>query len=458
MQMMLTVILAITVSNLLLLTLAVLHRSYGADPPFSGEEEDLLAYLSRIVVVSAMIAEAPAAERPALADLALAAVPKGTTLAGPSRDPVADPVAGLGPAEDHGLPETSFEVRLIPRALAARLPAEARFRLAPPTLAGSRYPDVVVAVPGAPALRYAHGGVDIPPPPGGWILLLFGTVAVVLTTALLAVWSRRAVVAPLERLAARVAGAGAPAGGEPFPAEGALEIRHLAEELSRADARQKAMLRARTEMLASVGHDLRTPLTRLRLRSETVDDPRLRREMVGEIDRLARLTDQALAFLRGDAVGEAFERVDVASLLSSLCDDFAELGCEVDCRLPPRLVATCRPQALSRAVGNLVENAFKYGDRVDLVLAADEAGGRYVVTVGDDGPGIDEGLADALVHPFVRADDGDGRGDPRGGFGLGLAIAARVAADHGGTLTLANRAPHGLLCRLDLPLDPRAGA
>ncbi|ODN71326.1 sensor histidine kinase [Methylobrevis pamukkalensis] len=444
-QIALFVTLAIVATILLMATVFVLVDRVRGGPPFTGEEEELFAYTGRIVLLSSLLDAAPPVERDTVLALALGNDAHLRKVAAP-------PSPGKPGLQAEGvLPRESFETLMIPRALALRLPDHIRWQLVAPTLADSRYPDVVVSLTGDLHLRFSHSGIDLPRPPPPLGLLIAGGLAILVTSGLLIAALKSSVIAPLERLAAGVARAGGALDVAPFVGEGAMEVRRLAAELNGLRDRQREMMTARTEMLAAVGHDLRTPLTRLRLRAEEVEADTVRADLVGEIDRLSQLTDKALAFLRGEAVAEPFVRIDVASLVASIADGFAELGRDVALDLPPRLVARCQPDALARAIGNLVENAFKFGRTVSLRLAAGDDG-RMIIEVADDGPGIDEALRERLQQPFVRGDDGEGRGDARGGFGLGLAIARRVAIDHGGDLLLTNRQPHGLVCRLSLPV------
>ncbi|SON53593.1 Osmolarity sensor protein EnvZ [Hartmannibacter diazotrophicus] len=442
-QIALLVTLSIVVTNILVILSVIFFNHFRGPPPVRGSEEDILAFVTRIVTTSAMVAETPVDQQDEMIALVLRAVPH------------VRPLAEKPDVEPHGLDDKSHEVMLIPSVLRDRLPANIDFRLLPPTRTGSRYPDVAVGFADGQYLLFSHSGVDVPEPPPPVIVLVFGAVAIVLTTGLLLLLMKRTVIAPLERLSARVATVEGSLDGPDFVGEGTREVRQLAHELNGLRDRQKVMIRARTEMLAAVGHDLRTPLTRLRLRSETIANDVTRSEMIEEIDRLARLTEKALAFLRGNSVAEPFERVDVASLLSSLADTYAEMGLELDCDLPARLVASVQPEALTRCVGNLVENGFKFGTNVGLSLRPDEENQRIIIEIHDDGPGIEENLREQLMKPFVRADDKDGRGDRRGGFGLGLAIALQVTTDHKGALELRNVEPHGLLCCLRLPIEQR---
>ncbi|MBH0236230.1 ATP-binding protein [Methylobrevis albus] len=451
------VVLAVVITNALVFG-AGLALGLALGPPldFDGTVEDLFAYGGRIATVATLVATAPDAARPAVAARAVAEVPG--VFAAAADD--AQQVVPLSPERAR-----SFEARVIPRLLAARLDGRGlTWWLQPPTQADSRYPGVVVDFSDGLRLRFEHAGADLPRPPHRFGVIAFGVIATIVTIALLLGWTSRAISAPLERLAASVAGGGLD--GPPLPQEGTAEVRRLAAALEAMRAAQRAMLAGRTEMLAAVGHDLRTPLTRMRLRAEAIGDPALRADFAGEITRMADLTDKALAFLRGDVFDEPFTRIDAASLIASLVDDLmdargmaADAGPQVDLELPPRLVVRCRPEILARGVGNLIENALKFAaHRVVVRLAV--AGEAVVIAIDDDGPGIAPEAREALLKPFARADAA--RGDRRGGFGLGLAIARRAAEQHGGRLVLGRASLGGLGCRMELPIveaaaDARAG-
>lgn len=271
--------------------------------------------------------------------------------------------------------------------------------------------------------------------------------ALVILCLLFAVFSGRVITRPLRRIAAAAAGADLTGGPEIFEERGSIEIVMLARALNRMRRRIVTMVESRTRMLRGISHDLRTPLTRIRLRADRVADPDLRMALLADVHRLEALLDESLAYLRDDHAHEAVERVDVASTLQTICSDFADIGHDIRFHGPNRLVARCRPLALGRAVANLCENATRFATRTDLTLTAGD--GVFVIEVADDGPGIPQDQRARVLDPFFKLDNA--RRDGGTGFGLGLAIVAEVVLAHRGRLDLLDSPLHGLTVRLTIP-------
>ena len=264
----------------------------------------------------------------------------------------------------------------------------------------------------------------------------------------LSIWAALRIVAPLSRFAAAVEKFGLAGQGGPLPEEGPAEIRRATSAFNRMRERILRLIEDRTQMMMAISHDLRTPLTRLRLRAEDVDDPDLQRGMRRDIDLMESSISDAVSNLRAVTGQEARQRADLPSLLETICGEFADAGFSVEYEGPQNLDACLRLQAVTRAVTNLVQNATKFADRVVVRLSV-PGSGMGQIDVEDDGPGIPDAEKEAVLKPFYRSDPA--RQQP-GGFGLGLAIALEVARDHAGTLTLHDRRPHGLCARLSLPL------
>ena len=208
----------------------------------------------------------------------------------------------------------------------------------------------------------------------------------------------------------------------------------------------------RTRMLAAIGHDLRTPITALKLRAELVDDADNRERMRATLDDMQRMTEATLSFAGDDAGDEPSRVVDLASLVASVAADRADIGEDVVFEEAERLPYPCRQLALRRALGNLVENAVRYAGAARIRLEARKEGPRIVVE--DRGPGIPEDRLEEVFKPFVRLEESRSR--ETGGSGLGLAIARSLVLAHGGALTLGNRDGGGLSATIELP--PGAGA
>jgi signal transduction histidine kinase len=202
-------------------------------------------------------------------------------------------------------------------------------------------------------------------------------------------------------------------------------------------------------MLAAISHDLRTPLTSLRLRAEFVTDEETREKLLGTIEEMQAMTEATLVFAREEATGEPTRTVDLAALLESLCADLADLGWSVSFAEAEPMAYRCRADALRRALRNLIENAVRYGGQARVALGASADG--IEITIDDDGPGIPPQDLERVFQPFVRLELSRNRST--GGVGLGLAIARGIIRAHGGDILLANR-PHGLRALLRLP---RAG-
>ena len=279
-------------------------------------------------------------------------------------------------------------------------------------------------------------------------------VFIALSTTLFVVWAVRGVTAPLGRVAEAFDGVALDAAslrGKPrvLPETGATEIATVARGFNRMQARIARMMAERTEMLAAVSHDLRTPITRLRLRAEFVADLPLRELMLRDLGQMDALVHAALSFIRDRAVERVPARLDLASLLRTVCDEAADLGHRARYGGPDHLVIRGHEDELRRAVGNLVDNAAR-AEAEALVELSREADGTVAVTVSDDGPGIPPDRLEDVMQPFRRGPDDGNRPQPSG-FGLGLPIVQAIVAAHGGTLTLSNRVPHGLCCRIALP-------
>lgn len=203
----------------------------------------------------------------------------------------------------------------------------------------------------------------------------------------------------------------------------------------------------RTGTLAAISHDVRTPLTALRLKAEMIEDAAVRGELVASIERMERITASALEFLKGESRAEPLRRVDLSALLESECSEFAELGHAVTFEGEPGIQHLCRADALARATRNLIDNAVKHGSKacVSLRLDADSVD----VVVCDDGPGIPTDQMKLAMEPFERltkAREGD-----HSGFGLGLAVSKAIAEGHDGELILAQNEPSGLIATIRLP-------
>jgi len=257
----------------------------------------------------------------------------------------------------------------------------------------------------------------------------------------------RSITAPLRTLAGAAHRIGTDVSAYEVPETGPREIRQVAKAFNDMQARIRRLINDRTQTLAAVSHDLKTPLTRLRLRGEFVADSALRKAIDTDLDEMERMIDQALAFLRGDATGEESKPVDIGSILKTICDQAADGGHDVVLSGDPHAAVTCKPLAIKRALTNLIDNAVKYGKRARVSLA--DRPHELLVTIEDDGPGIPQIERERVFDPFYRIEGSRSR--ETGGTGLGLTLARTVVRAHGGDITLDSRDGAGLRVVVALP-------
>ncbi|MGY3477917.1 ATP-binding protein [Bradyrhizobium ottawaense] len=287
-----------------------------------------------------------------------------------------------------------------------------------------------------------------------WLMALMSAFICV---SVLGLWAARALAAPLSCFAKAAENFSLDGGAEPLPERGPEEIRSVARALNRMHERIARLMSDRTRMLAAISHDLRTPITRLRLRAEFIEDEGNRKRMLVDLDQMRAMLESVLSLLRNDRKVEAVTLVDIASTLQLVADQFGDMGHVVHYDGPASMTAAARPDDLHRGVTNLVENAVRFGAEVTIRL--DISGTTLVIDVEDDGPGISDSRKQEMLEPFVRGDDARTM-DESTGFGLGLSIARAIALAHGGELSLHDRNPHGLIVRMQLPLwqQPRLAA
>jgi signal transduction histidine kinase len=276
-------------------------------------------------------------------------------------------------------------------------------------------------------------------------IMIAAAVAVVTASAGAALVARR-VVRPLSELttaAAKVAGGS----GTPHVAErGPDDVRNAAIAFNAMATKVTRTLESQRHLLSAVGHDLRTPITAMRINLEFVEDDELREGLMRNLEELQVLTEQVLSAAKG-AGGEQPRQVDLSALVESLCTDLDELGEPVSWANHAPAPISCRPNEIKRAVRNLVENAVAYGHKADVRISDTSDG--YEVLVEDDGPGIPENDHQRVFEPFVRLEGS--RNEATGGTGLGLTLVKAIAEGHGGAVRLENRPGGGLRARMHLP-------
>lgn len=269
-------------------------------------------------------------------------------------------------------------------------------------------------------------------------------IVVVVLIALLAV---RLVLRPLQRMTGAAEALGQDIHRPPLPVDGPREVRQAAQAFNAMQRRLIDSIAERTRFFAAVSHDLRTPITRLRLRAELLADETTRQRFRDDLQRMEEMVSASLDFLRSGELDDAREPVDMNALLQGLQADFHDLGAQVQIHGNARpLVA--HASGLHRCLQNLLENAVRHaGGLIEIQL--EDSADRLRISIADRGPGIDETLQERVMEPFYRRDEA--RSESAGGYGLGLSIARQIASAHGGSLTLQPRAGGGLLAVLDLP-------
>ena len=415
------VIVSIIAIQLILTTIFFFNRP---DPPDPTIDRGHAQFAAAVLLLGA----APAADRPQLfADIGRA-FPK---LEVESLPP--------GPVPPAGDPEG------LDRSLHRRL--DSSYRIFPLADEQDRH-KIGIALPDG-AMISAKVQPDQRRPPfwgGPWaVTLLFAIVSV----TLLGLWAARTLTAPLSSFAKAAESFSLNGAAAPLPERGPEEIRSVAKALNRMRERITTLIDDRTKMLAAISHDLRTPITRMRLRSEFIEDEVHRHRMMSDLDQMRSMLESVLSFLRNDRKLEAMTLTDIATTLQLVADQFADVGHKVTYEGPEHAMATVRPDDLNRSVTNLVENSVRFGAMATIRLKATPD--IVTIEVEDDGPGISDARKDVMLEPFVRGDNARNM-DEAAGFGLGLSIARTIVLAHGGKFSLNDRQPHGLIVCIQLPV------
>ena len=262
------------------------------------------------------------------------------------------------------------------------------------------------------------------------------------------VWAVRRVTAPLASLATAAERLGHDVNAPPLPEAGTTETRQAARAFNDMQTRLRNLIESRTRLLAAISHDLRTPLTLLRLRAETVENAQERDKMLSTIAEMENMIGATLQFARDQSASEPRRKTDLTSLLQSVVDDMSDAGLPVRMEAAGLVFYECQPVALKRAVRNLLDNAVKYGKAGSVNIRPTSR--TIEIDIDDEGPGIPEEELSRVLEPFYRLEQSRSR--ETGGVGLGLAIAQSIVQAHGGTLTLSNRPTGGLRARVALPI------
>lgn len=337
-------------------------------------------------------------------------------------------LAPLQPAS----PSPSDIARRLAGAVAGALPAGRTARIVDPRQAGIA---LRLQVPLADGTALAVDVVELPVRVSRWVLA-----ALVLQLAVLlglCAWAVRAATRPLNVLADAADALGADRPTRRLAETGPVEVMRASAAFNRMQERIQAHLRERLQILAAVAHDLQTPITRMRLRAELLDDAALRDKLQADLAEMQALVEEGVAYARvPQAAREPLQRVDLRALVECLAEDYADAGQPVRVARAIDMTRSTRPQALRRLLCNLIDNALKFAGSAELVL--EPAGDHHwCVKVLDRGPGIPAASLSSVVQPFVRLEDSRSR--QSGGTGLGLAIAAELAKALDGELVLGAR-------------------
>ncbi|HWU56328.1 MAG TPA: ATP-binding protein [Rhizomicrobium sp.] len=283
--------------------------------------------------------------------------------------------------------------------------------------------------------------------PNSWQrrVLLWFLISFALVTPLGWIFARR-VVRPLTGFALAAERLGRDPRAPILALEGPAELGRAAHAFNRMQSRLKSFVDDRTAFVGAISHDLRTPLTRLRFRIEDVPDD-LREGMLAEVDEMEQMISSVLNFIRDASEPGTREQIDLSSLVEDVIEDAIFVGKDVTLAQTERTPVEVDALGMRRLLGNLVENAVKYGEKAEVRLFTDEQ--EAVAEIRDNGPGLPDDELERVFQPFYRAPSA--RASSKHGTGLGLAVCRSIARAHGGDVKLA-RGPHGLVAQLRLPL------
>lgn len=274
------------------------------------------------------------------------------------------------------------------------------------------------------------------------------------STCFLTIWGVKRLIAPVSTLAAAAERLGQDVNAPPLSETGPLEIAKAARAFNIMSSRIHRFVTDRTQLLLAIGHDLRTPITRLKLRAEFIEDDALRTKFLADLDEIEAMIRATLAFGRDNARHEPTTALDIASLLETIIDEMREAYPDKQEKIVlqeplPKITVCAKPLGLKRALRNLMENALLYGGNVRVNLQTHyisshdlQDGEKVAILIEDDGPGLKDETLEQVFEPFFRIETSRNRAT--GGTGLGLSIARNIIRGQGGDIILQNRSPHGL--------------
>jgi signal transduction histidine kinase len=346
----------------------------------------------------------------------------------------------LGP--DYGI-EVAPTPQPAPPAIPMPVPFYEVHELAAHQASAQRY-DVIVRFPAGDTVTFRvtrmPGGAPLPHN------LFINLALVVLLLVIVLYVAARNITRPLTELARAADSVGRQLQPAQLQERGARELREAAHAFNTMQDRLHRYLDSRSRVLAAMSHDLKTPLTRLRLQVETLENPPMQERIGKELDEMESMVHEALSLFRGLDDGEPAVPVDIDGLLAQIAGEFTDMGDTVTVSGTALKPFVGKPQALKRCLTNLIANAIKFGSRAQVQV---EDGSALIIRIRDSGPGIPPAELERVFEPFYRLESSRNRDS--GGTGLGLAIARDIAQAHGGTLTLANLPAGGLEALLTLP-------
>lgn len=429
----------ILIAGVLVTTLLTLGLAFGERQRLIGQFRDYHAVERVAQFILSLQTVQPDLRTPFLA--AASGIGMHAELAGPS-DPVSEQQSKLAAMLDQRLPDTHqvFSTPSRPSDCPGRLAqrkAEERRTACEAlliTLSDGERLRLSVVPPRPPPLA---------PRPDNWnygilFLLCIGALAGIVA---------RMTVRPLKRLAQAATELGNDIERPPLPERGANEIRQAAAAFNAMQARIRHHIQQRAHILAAITHDLQTPLTRLRLRLEKVEDVELREKLISDLSAMQGMVKEGLYLARSMDSAEPMQRLDLDSLIDSVCEDARDAGQAVTVSGKTHVSVRARPIALRRCLTNLIDNAIKYGSFADINASRD--GAFVVIRIRDGGPGIPGNEMEQVFEPFYRLETSRSR--QTGGTGLGLTIARNIAEQHGGRIRLTNLPEGGLEAALELP-------
>ena len=281
-----------------------------------------------------------------------------------------------------------------------------------------------------------------------WPIKILIVLSILLVSVILiSLFAVKTITRPLQKLRLAAEGLGKNIQQDPLNETGPAEVKETAKAFNTMQQRLKSYIEDKAQILAAVSHDLKTPLTRMRLRADLLEDEQLRDKTLKDLGDMEKMVTATLEFMRGSESKEKSQNIDLMALLESIQEDFRDLGSQVDLTGTLNSSYTGKPLLLKRCFNNLIDNGIRYGEKVHINV--EDENSRITIQICDNGPGIPEELHQKIFDPFFRLEGS--RAQHTGGTGLGLGIARNIARAHGGDISLSNQETRGLCVTLKLP-------